>query len=278
MKVVICAIAKNENPYINDWVNWHINIGFDHIYLFDNNDSKEDFVGNFIDRIDSVTIYDVRDRREESLQSRCYNKFYRENKEKFYWCLFIDIDEFLYGVSDIKKFLCEKKFDNFDQIRITWKTFSDSNLLKRDTSIPVYESFNDLSKNKELNKQAKPFIRGGLGTISISPHRGVLVDYKNNKIENLKSCLSSGTSCKTNGIMSECVLDDLENETVFINHYRTKSLKEFIDQKLNRGDACSLSKTIDFDYYWVSNDRTEEKEKFIREYLMSRGDEIDVQQ
>ena len=48
MTYAICAIAKNENNYINDWVNWHINIGFDHIYLYDNNDINMPFVGDFI--------------------------------------------------------------------------------------------------------------------------------------------------------------------------------------------------------------------------------------
>ena len=36
---VICAIAKNENKYINDWCHHHINLIFDNIYIFYNNDN-----------------------------------------------------------------------------------------------------------------------------------------------------------------------------------------------------------------------------------------------
>ena len=34
---VVCGIAKNEDDYIEDWVRFHLRIGFDHIYLYDNN-------------------------------------------------------------------------------------------------------------------------------------------------------------------------------------------------------------------------------------------------
>ena len=40
MKTAICAIAKHENVYINDWVNYHLNLGFDHIYIYDDNSSS----------------------------------------------------------------------------------------------------------------------------------------------------------------------------------------------------------------------------------------------
>ena len=269
LKAVICAIAKNENAYINDWVNWHLRIGFDHIYLFDNNESPSDYVGNFIDEIDKVTIYDVNDIREENLQTKCYNKFYLENRDEFDWCLFCDIDEFLSGVNDIKHFLCDEKFSCFDQIRITWKTFSDGDMIERDMSIPVYKAFKHISDNEKLNRQAKPIIRGSLRGISISPHRGIRINSTDGKIGNLRSCLPSGKNCTTSEIMTEEVDGDISGEVVFINHYRTKSLSEFIIQKLGRGNACSLKKTIDVDYYWVSNKRTEEKEKFIEKYLRS---------
>ena len=32
----LCAIAKNEERYLKDWVDYHRNKGFDCIHLFDN--------------------------------------------------------------------------------------------------------------------------------------------------------------------------------------------------------------------------------------------------
>lgn len=36
---VIFSVAKKEQPYIEEWVRWHIALGFDHIYLYDNEDT-----------------------------------------------------------------------------------------------------------------------------------------------------------------------------------------------------------------------------------------------
>lgn len=37
MKIAICTIVKNENHYIRNWVSYHLRLGFDTIYLYDNN-------------------------------------------------------------------------------------------------------------------------------------------------------------------------------------------------------------------------------------------------
>ena len=38
MKTALCAIAKNENLYIREWVEHYKNIGVSKIFLYDNND------------------------------------------------------------------------------------------------------------------------------------------------------------------------------------------------------------------------------------------------
>ena len=32
----ICLIIKDENEYINEWLEWHIRIGFEHFFIYDN--------------------------------------------------------------------------------------------------------------------------------------------------------------------------------------------------------------------------------------------------
>jgi hypothetical protein len=34
-----CLLAKNENDYINEWLQWHINLGVEHFYIYDNESS-----------------------------------------------------------------------------------------------------------------------------------------------------------------------------------------------------------------------------------------------
>ena len=42
MSSCLIAIAKNEEPYLKEWIEYHANLGFDKIIVCDNND-----VGNY---------------------------------------------------------------------------------------------------------------------------------------------------------------------------------------------------------------------------------------
>ena len=74
MKCAICAIAKNENDYINEWCKYHLNLGFDEIYIFDNNKDM------------------IKDNKSFTTQYRCYHdlkaqkviKVYYKDFEKFF--------------------------------------------------------------------------------------------------------------------------------------------------------------------------------------------------
>lgn len=46
MKSLLCAIAKNEERYINEWVNYHYSLGFDKIVIYNNNDSRDLVIPN----------------------------------------------------------------------------------------------------------------------------------------------------------------------------------------------------------------------------------------
>lgn len=38
IKVGLCIIGKKENLYAEEYLNYYIGIGFDHIFIYDNND------------------------------------------------------------------------------------------------------------------------------------------------------------------------------------------------------------------------------------------------
>ena len=237
MQVVLCAMAKNEHLYINDFVNHYLKLGFDKIYIYDNDEPNQKYIGDFIDNKDKVEIVDIRGQRKEHLQHDIYTNFY--NTHKFDWCLFCDIDEFLFGINEIHEFLSQDNFKDTQQIRIKWKLFGDDNLIERDMSKPVYEIFSheiksslmrDLKTKGNLEHQGKSIVRGGLENVVIrSPHFASMF-YRDNI---LSSVLPSGKPCSSKVAIKE----DYSNESVFLYHYMTKSLSEFVNQKLDRNDA-----------------------------------------
>ena len=264
MQVVICALAKNEHLYINEWVNHYLKLGFDKIYIFDNDDLDSPYVGDFIENKEKIEIIDIRGVHKHELQHKIYTKFY--NTYKFNWVFYCDIDEFLMGVDDIHKWLA--KFPNAMQIRVKWRLFGDDDMITRDMSVPVTQAFKHeiteswnraLTKKCRLFNQGKSFVRGGFYHVVVHSPHFASIGVRNNVIP---SVLPSGRPRNSKVTIEE----DYSHETVYLNHYMTKTLSEFINQKLKRTDAVFGDLSINFDYFWRINKKTPEKLKYIEEH------------
>lgn len=264
MQVVVCAMAKNEHKYINEWVNHYVNIGVDKIYIYDNDELNAPFIGDFIDRKDKVEIINIRGIVKKHLQHDIYTTFY--NTHNFNWCLFCDIDEFLMGVRNIKLWLAQYK--NVYQIRVKWRLFGDDGKITRDMNKSVVSSFTKVitkSLNRDLihigtlENQGKMIVRGNMGNVVIkSPHFASFVTRDNI----IPSVLPSGKRCFSKVVIRE----DYSKETIYLNHYMTKSLSEFLEQKMNRTDAV-YGDNIKLNYFWRINKKTQEKLDYIDNYF-----------
>ena len=268
MRLVICAMAKNEHLYINDWIKWYIKLGFDRIYLYDNDDLDKPFIKDYISEEyrEKVEIIDIRGRFENRLQHKIYTEFYRDYGSLFDWCLFCDIDEFLVGIHDIHYFFSNPIYKYARQIRIMWKLFGDDDFITRDMSKPVYEVFKkpiyksyakNLIDRGNLERQGKAFVRGGMQDIVFKSAHFAIIKVREKVVP---SILPSGKiSCSKIAIN-----EDYSREGIYLYHYMTKSLTEFINQKLKRTDAVFGEIKIDFNYYWRINRKTPQKIEFLK--------------
>ena len=268
MKVYLCALAKNEHLYINEWVNHYLKLGVDKIFIFDNDDKDAPNIRDYIDKecLSQIRIINARGIHRPKMQHEFYTNFYNVEKDNFDWCIFCDIDEYLVGVDNIKTFLKQPQFNGPFQIRIKWKLYGDDDIIERDTSKPLLGAFtkeitcslnNNLTKRVYLEKQGKAIVKGHLKNVVInSPHYAMYSTMP--KI--LPSVLPSGRKCYSGVVIEE----DYSNESVFFNHYMTKSLKEFIDQKMNRTDAVFGERILKLNYFWRINKKTPEKLEYLK--------------
>lgn len=88
---VICAIVKNEELYIEEFIQYHFKLGFSKIYIYDNN--KTPCTMSFLtNKYPDIIIVDYPGREQ---QLKAYNHFIETHGNKHKWCAFIDIDEFI---------------------------------------------------------------------------------------------------------------------------------------------------------------------------------------
>jgi len=265
MNTAICAIAKYENVYINDWVNYHLNLGFDHIYIYDDNEDDYPYVGDCIDNKENITIikFNFENGKDHIKNAESSYDFLIHYAKEYDWVAIIDIDEFIHiNCDNIKTYLSNAPYDCYF-IAFTWRIFGDSNIIIGDESVPVYNRLrNDSFSNISIYKTIFRVKKDNINYIVQNPHSLTFNGedfnyYDSNFNKNYVSPLE----------LNNCNPD---NYDCYIEHYYTKTLSEFIKYKYPR---FSKEQGDDpFEYYFIHNKKTPEKIAYIKEKL-----NIDIQ-
>ena len=255
IKVCLCVIGKNENLYAKEFTTYYKNLGYNHIYIYDNNDHKsERFEEVLKDEIDSnfVTIINFRGKSALHItrgpQCLAFSHCYSNHKNEYDWLSFFDFDEFLEvrpRAKNIQEFLGNPRYEKCQNIKINFLVFGDNELLYYDNR-SVQERFKTPLYNHPSNVMVKSTVRGGL------PH-----NYWRFKCH-VHSSNMNVTNCNSQGnIIKFDTGENIPANFTFaaLKHYYTKSVEEYT-QKTKRGDS--------FVFFGYDENR---KKKQIRRYF-----------
>ena len=113
--ICMCVIAKKENRYVREFIEFYKKMKVDKIFLNDNNDiNGERFEEVIQDYINNGFVEIINYRGKISPQLKSYEDCYKNNMGLYDWFIFFDVDEFIYlkNYTDIKTFLKEKILKN----------------------------------------------------------------------------------------------------------------------------------------------------------------------
>jgi hypothetical protein len=118
---IISTQVKNENEYLNEWISYHLNLGFEHIVIYDN---KSTVPVENIWKPSKVTVIKEDRVFEGSVDDNCHNDTIRNFDA--YWVARIDIDEFiaLKSHKNINELL--EGYKEFGGLGINWRVFGTS--------------------------------------------------------------------------------------------------------------------------------------------------------
>jgi len=143
MKVALTCIARDEDNYIEEWINYNLKLGFDDIFIYQHNWHCN------IDRYNVHKINwgesNIQNTPGTSIQVGAYNDFIQNNHKNYDWVAFFDVDEFLVlkKHNNVKDFILE--YEGVDAIGINWIFFG-SNNLSFDGDYSVLKRFTKRSK------------------------------------------------------------------------------------------------------------------------------------
>ena len=246
--IAICAIAKCENSYLREWVEYHFDIGFDHIFLYDKNAPEgehfDEVIGDLI-LSGRVTVVNVRGRRRHQL--RAYRHYGRHFSADYQWTAYIDIDEFLAftpesGYKSVGQFL--DAASDFDVVHLNWLCYGDNGALYR-TEGGVRERFTrSINPTDPINDHVKSIVKGDFcAKWHGNPHTPAN--------RNISVCDESFKPIKNEPFRAAT------HHTAYIAHYFTKSLEEYVSSKLLRGGGNGGIHCMEM--YYQCNAHTPEK-------------------
>lgn len=218
----VCAIVKDEAPYLDEWIEWHLNAGVDHLYLYDNVSSVPvvDSVRSDLLKDCSVELFPQQD---QNPQLSCYAKFLHDHGADSEWVAFIDADEFI-RVTDgtpLPAFL--EPYRPYDALYVGWLVYN-ADGQERQSAAPVRERFHKTVPYPPFLPAGKSIIRPDRVT-RMGVHMPCPVMYFDNNTvtpDFERLYCPHGAHPRTDKIV--------------IDHYFTKSWEEW-QKKIRRGCA-----------------------------------------
>ena len=221
----VCAIAKNEAPYFEEWIEWHLSQGVEKFYIYDNEstDGTKDVLEPYISR--GIVEYKYWPGRKQQLPA--YDDCLENYRFSSHWIAFIDLDEFIVPIKDksITKFL--ERYESFSAVEINWLIYGSSG---RKTKTPgtIMERFKRHSQpDCYLNRHVKCIVNPRKVFNMIGCHEAARI---------------SGRAADSNGNPIKKNFRDRvpQHDVIRINHYAVKSYEEFLEKRA-RGRARTLS-------------------------------------
>ena len=130
-KFGVVALARNEAPYLLEWIAHYRVLGFQQITIYDNrsNDASANILVPLA-KAGVINAFHWSDRK--SKQFRAYNHAIRRLRPFVEWCLFIDLDEFLVLDGDRLEDIVPDEPDVM-AVAIPWRPYGSGGLRNRGT-------------------------------------------------------------------------------------------------------------------------------------------------
>lgn len=219
--LAVCAIAKNEGPYFEEWIEWHRKQGVEKFYIYDNEstDCTKEVLAPYVEK----GIVDYTFFPGSKMQLAAYDDCFEQHRLETRWLAVIDLDEFILPIKDrsIPDFL--RRMEKYSVVEINWLVYGSGGAK---TKVPgsVMERFHHHSlPEHRLNTHVKSIVDPRRVCTMTGCHEAARI---------------SGSAVDSHGSLLKKGFRDRkpQQDVIRINHYAVKSYEEFLSKRA-RGRA-----------------------------------------
>ena len=219
--LAVCAIAKNEGPYLKEWIEWHRQQGVEKFYVYDN--ESTDCTKAALEPYIASGLVEYRYWPGQKQQLAAYDDCFERHRLETRWLAVIDLDEFIVPVKDrtIPDFL--RRMEKFAVVEVNWLVYGSSG-----------------AKTREPGGVMARFRRHSLPTHYLNTHVKSIADPR--RVCTMTGCHEaarlSGRAADSHGMRLKKNFRDRtpQQDVIRINHYAIKSYEEFLAKRA-RGRA-----------------------------------------
>jgi hypothetical protein len=164
----ICAIARDENYFIKDWIQFHVLAGVEKFIIYDN-ESKTPLRETLAEYIECglVQLYEI---KGISPQQQAYQHCLDNHGCEFRWLAFIDIDEFIVLKKNENIHSLLVSYENYAALAINWVMFGSSGYINN-PPVPITLHLKELVAYKMPNSTIKSIVQPRyVERANLSPH------------------------------------------------------------------------------------------------------------
>ncbi len=222
--LTICAIAKDEDDYLEEWVRYHRCVGVERIFIFDNESARpvSDVLREYVD-IGYVATMVV---PGSSAQLPAYDYYLQYLAGDSPWTAFIDIDEFLVPAqhNDLKTLL--RPYESFAGLAVNWLLFGTSGHKTRPPGLTIDNFRMRAEKSHPDNAHVKCIVQPAKVVEANGPH--AFVCKPGHAIVNERKQPVAGP------------FSPHSSELIQLNHYCMRSEEECVKRRVGRMQALGI--------------------------------------
>ena len=250
MTSCILTVIKDEHLYLDEWLQYHLGIGVDHIFVIEdiNSSSHQQIIDKYGDQVSLINAFSVLTEEERQLvaDNRAKNlpggqkTFLRAGlrylKEHFDydWCFVIDDDEFITFDQNQDLNRIFSLYKDYDAFIMSWKCYGANGLINKP----------DYSKAGVIDTYTEP-VKGHVPTVLRETDKKTCYNMKKYRDEFWYSNHVPRDICNFCNTDFQKDKDNITYTNVFIRHYITRSWEEYVWKKKTRGYFYGRIRTLD---------------------------------
>jgi hypothetical protein len=228
-KLAIMTIFKNEEEYMEEWLEHHIKQGIEHFYLYcnDNDITKYKFLYKKKNE-KYITLIPWTDKKNDgvnTIQRQAYTHCIKKYNKEYQFIMMLDLDEFIINIKKNKKvidFINEigDNWNNTKAIKVQRYDFGSNGHIKK----PLGNVMDNYKKHEKICSSYKTI--ANIDYVDKNKNFYGVHDFYYLNIPG--KVYNSYFSYKYTGFPNICSKDDKNEIPLVINHYYTKSYDEYI--------------------------------------------------